>query len=147
MGALANINVIRRTIFGNKRILTVNFNLSGSYEATGDTGLTAAALGLDNVELVLFSQPGGLQLEYNYTNGRVLAYRIEVIAAAIVSDGNNSVVKSAADTLEVAGAGTRFGFALPEVFATTSLSAIQSAGNVNEEGAGSATIRCIVFGF
>ena len=77
MGALT-LTTVSRGVMGNLRWATVNVGFSTSYATGGDTGMTAAALGMDSVELVQFDQPAGFTVNYNYTNGQVLARRTAV---------------------------------------------------------------------
>lgn len=133
MGALT-FTVQNRGIAGNMRYAVVDVLFSASYATGGDTGMTAAGLGFTTIYLVLFGQDDGYTFRYDYTNGTLFAYRIDVVAGAGVADGNNTIIKSATDTLEVAGTGTAFQVALGEVSNAVDLSTTPG------------TVRCLVFG-
>ena len=167
MGALTvTIPNERRGVMGNVRYIVVNIRFSTSYATGGDTGLTAAALGIDAVDLVHFDNPAGYVLAYNYSNGQVLAslqgaftvtthgtHQHDITTVAAAGAGTAMLTPMVAGSLEggaqvntnavnasaaIAHVAVAAG-ALAEVAAATNLSTIASAGLTN-------AIRCIVFG-
>lgn len=154
MGALT-ITVQQRHVLGSVRYLTANVQFSTSYATGGDTGLTAAALGLDFIDLVQFDQPAGFTLAYDYSNGNVLARRSAVHDHALhfnnadvldaagprvnigtnlmgANTGADIAVAGVADTTGVGGIVRAAQVALAEPAATTNLSTtVVSAGVTN----------------
>ena len=162
MGALT-LTPVSRGVMGNLRWVTVNVGFSTSYATGGDTGMTAAALGMDSVELVQFDQPAGFTVNYNYSNGQVLARRTAIHnhtlhfnqadvvdgATTTVNVGTNLMGANTGVDIVVAGVADATGAggiiqaaqaALAEPAATTNLSAtVVSAGVTN-------AVRAMVFG-
>lgn len=149
MGALT-ITVLNRGVFGNIRWVSANVGFSTSYATGGDTGLTAAALGLDSIHVVNFDQPSGFEVSYNYSNGQVLArrsavhdhnVRFQTAAAANAVTAAANQLRTAAAAFTVTGVVDETGeggvvraaqVALAEPAATTSLQAVAvSAGVTN----------------
>lgn len=81
MGALS-ITVTDRFVEGNKRHVIGTVTFPSSYATGGDTGLTAAALGLDVVDHMEISHPSDYALEYVYASGNVLAFYYDYDAVA-----------------------------------------------------------------
>ena len=147
MGALT-ITVQQRHVLGSVRYVTANVQFSTSYATGGDTGLTAAALGLDFIDLVLLDQPAGFNLAYNYANGQVLARRsavhdhilhFQTAAAANAVTAAGNALRTAAAAFDVNGVvdATAEGgvvraaqVALAEPAATTDLSTTVVSGGV-----------------
>ncbi|MBI2020209.1 hypothetical protein HYS94_02200 [Candidatus Daviesbacteria bacterium] len=123
----------RRGIAGDMRYAVYTVAFDASY-ASGGEPLTPATLGFDIVHLLEADAPAGYKVAYDYTNRTLRAYRIDVVAGAGVADGNNTLIKSATSTLEVAGTGTAFQVALGEVTATNDMSTDLAA------------VRLLVFG-
>jgi hypothetical protein len=73
MGALT-ITTTQRGVNGNKRWVQGSVTFSTSYATGGDTGLTAAALGLDAIDHMEIGHPADYNLEYVYASGNVLAF-------------------------------------------------------------------------
>lgn len=133
MGALT-LTKNQEGIIGDLRYTNLDVAFSNSYAAGGDTGLTAAALGWNVIYLVIMPSDDGFTYRYDYTNGTVLAYRIDVVAGTGTQGVNTDLMKSGTSTLEVTGAGTAFQVALGQVTAAVDLSTTPG------------TIRCLVFG-
>jgi hypothetical protein len=81
MGALT-VTTSDRGVNGNKRWVRGSVAFSSSYATGGDTGLTAAALGLDAVEHMEINGKATYLLEYVNASGNVLAYYLDYDAAA-----------------------------------------------------------------
>lgn len=162
MGALT-VTVQERHVVGDLRAITANVQFSTSYATGGDTGLTAAALGLDSIILVNLDQPVGYTLGYNYSNGNVLAFRSAVHTHALhfddadvvdgattrVNVGTNLLGANTGGDLAVAGVADTTGdggivqvaqAALAEVTATTDLSTTVASGGVTN------AVRVIIYG-
>lgn len=162
MGALT-FTVNERGVLGNLRWLSVDVGFSTSYATGGDTGMTAAALGWDRIILVLFDQPAGFTVSYDYSNGQVLARRSAIHTHALhfnnadvvdaagprvnvganlmgANTGADIAVAGVADTTGVGGIVQIAQAALAQPAATTNLSAtVVSAGVTN-------AVRALVFG-
>ena len=68
------VNVTRRIISGNQRIVVGNVDFDSSYP-TGGESFTAADLGLRVIDLVVLqSGSKGFAYEYDYTNSKILVY-------------------------------------------------------------------------
>lgn len=115
------ITVRNRGIVGDLRYVVAAVAFDAFY-ASGGEPLTAANLGLDFIDLLQADAPAGYVLSYDYTGAVLRAYRIDVVAGAGVSGADNTLIKSATSTLEVAGTGTAFQVALGEVTATNDMS-------------------------
>jgi hypothetical protein len=108
---------------GDIKFLTGKISFDNSYP-TGGEALDLSAH-FDTLLGVMIENKAGYSFEYDYTNKKVKAFvPVGVIADAGVSDANNTIMKSAAGTLEVAGTGTAFQQAAVEVADTTDLSAL-----------------------
>ena len=155
------ISVNERGVMGNLRWVSAQITFDTTYPTGGETGLTAASLGLDAVLLINFDQPAGITLEYNYSNGQVLAYRSAVHTHALhlnhadVVDGATTRVNAGTNLL---GANTGSDIAVAGVAATTGVGGIVQAaqgalGEVSNTvdlstiaSAGLTGIRCFAFG-
>lgn len=165
MGALT-VTTVQRGTFGNLRWRSVNIQFSTSYATGGDTGLTAAVLGLDRVLLATFDQPAGYTLHYNYTNGNVFARRSAVhghvihfqtgAAANAVTMATNNLrnagaaqsVATVADATGEGGVVQAAQIALAEPAATTDLSTtVVTTGNTDAGGAAATSVRVLVIGY
>ena len=73
MGALT-VTTSDRGVNGNKRWVRGSVAFSSSYATGGDTGLTAAALGLDAIEHMEINGKGAYNLEYVNASGNLLYY-------------------------------------------------------------------------
>lgn len=68
------VNVTRRIVSGNQRVVVGNIDFDSSYP-TGGESFTAADLGLRVIDLVVLqSGSKGFVYEYDYTNSKVLVY-------------------------------------------------------------------------
>lgn len=81
MGALTVV-VSDTWVEGNKRHVRGNVTFSTSYATGGDTGLTAAVLGLDFVDHMDIETVSDYLLEYVYASGNVLAFWFDYTAGA-----------------------------------------------------------------
>lgn len=81
MGALT-VTTADRGVLGNHRWVRGTFTFSTSYATGGDTGLTAAALGMDIIDNMDISQQADYTLEYVYASGNVLAFYYDYDAGA-----------------------------------------------------------------
>ena len=158
MGALT-INVRERGVAGNQKWAAVDAQFSTSYATGGDTGMTRAALGFDSILFVQCDQPAGYQINYDFTNGTLLArysshlLRFQTVAAANAVTAAADSLRTPAAAFTVAGRATNTGeggivdSAGAQVAATTDLSTTAvSTGLVDENGAARNAIRCMVWG-
>jgi hypothetical protein len=70
--ALTN-TVQQNTVFGNKRILTVDMTFDSSYPTGGET-VTPSDFGLDGIDLFVASPKHGHTFEFDYTNEKLKAF-------------------------------------------------------------------------
>lgn len=156
MGALT-ITTYERGVAGDLRYIVASIVFSTSYATGGDTGLTAAALGLDRIFVVNFDQPVGYTLSYNYDLGTVLAWRtaanshvlhFQTSAAANAVTAAANQLRTAAAAFDVAGVADATGeggvvtaaqVALAQVTATTNLSTTVVSGGLT-------AVRCVIIG-
>jgi len=97
IGAITSVTIEVRTVFGNKRV-TYGYITVGDGASTWPSGglsLTAAQLGLKDVEVCLFA-PKGVQYFYDHTNtmldgyvcGTAGANQVQVAAdGAVIASG------------------------------------------------------------
>ena len=81
MGALT-VTVDDRWVEGNKRHVRGLLTFSTSYATGGDTGLTAAAIGMDSIEFMTMADQPDYNLEYVYASGNVIAFFFDYTALA-----------------------------------------------------------------
>lgn len=94
----------------------------GTYAAGGILATDISAQFKDLLYLSV-SPKSGYTFEYDKVNNKVKAFApVNVIANTGVADANNTIIKSAAGTLEVAGTGTAFQVVGVEVTGTPDLS-------------------------
>lgn len=67
---------------GTKRWVRGSFTFSTSYATGGETGLTAAALGIDSIEIMQLGTAAEYSLEYVAASGNVLAFYYDYDGAA-----------------------------------------------------------------
>jgi hypothetical protein len=120
MGALT-IAINNRGIMGDLKYAEVTATFSSSYATSGDTGLTATALGWDSmVAGIVTSHDDGFTFAYNISSGTVLVYRLGFTDQG-AADANNTIMATAG-VLGISGTGTAFQQALPQVINATDLS-------------------------
>lgn len=67
------VSAVRRTVYGNRRIVIANITFDSSY-ATGGESLTASDLGLTTIDHVSPGvSTGGYVTVYDHTNSKLLA--------------------------------------------------------------------------
>ncbi len=129
----------KTSVFGDKRTSKFDVAFDSSYP-TGGESLSLSLIGLMEVDIVLISQKSGYVMEYDYTNSKILVYRMPAHAHDLVFKANaaanavtmaaNSLRNVSAGDLTVAGGGADGGIAaqaagaLAEVSNTTDLSAL-----------------------
>ena len=124
----ATIVVKERTKFAGLFAVIADVTFDNSYP-TGGEALTANQFGLNTMSFVLPSPSAGYIFEFNHTAKKLKAFTptaVSVIADVGVADANNTLMKSAAGSIEVAGTGTAFAVnnAATEVANTTNLSTV-----------------------
>jgi len=80
-----------RTVFGNKRLVTLDTAFDSSYPRGGES-LTAADLGLDSIDMVMVAPVDGYTFEYDYTNSLLKAYNVQpmLIVEEVVTVASNT---------------------------------------------------------
>jgi len=73
MGA-ASTSVIKKTIAGNKRLISGKITMSNSYATGGDTLNLESALGLNSIDSVVINPYNGYALQADLTNNKIKAY-------------------------------------------------------------------------
>ena len=120
MGALT-IAINSRGVMGDLKYAEVTATFSSSYATSGDTGLTAAALGWDRVVAgVVTSHDDGFTFVYNVSSGNLLAYQLGFTDQGAA--GANNTIMATAGVLGISGSGSAFQQALPQVVNATDLS-------------------------
>ena len=163
MTAIGSITVIERYVAVNLRFATVDIQFSTNNQSNGDTGFTAAALGWDSIYQVVFDQPAGYAIHYNYSTGAVLVRRSAVHTHALhlnhadVADGATTRVNAGTNLL---GANTGADIAVAGVTGTGGAGGIVQAAQIAlgenttadisttvvSLGTTTNTVRCFVIG-
>lgn len=122
------VTPVARTVFGNKRAVISTITLDSSYLSGGEP-LTAADLGLKQVDALLVSQPAtGHIVQYVPSTAllHVFTSAAITVAGGAAAAGTDALsVKSNVLNKESVGAGTvKAAAALAEVASTTDLSAV-----------------------
>lgn len=117
----ATVAVKKRTKVNGLFAVIADVTFDDSYPEGGEA-ITANQLGLNTLDLVMVAPAGGYIMEFDHTNKKIKAYApVNAVAGDGVADANNTLMKSATGTVEVAGTGTAFQVAAAEVAATTDL--------------------------
>ena len=100
ISAITSVTIEVRTVFGNKRV-TYGYVTIGDGSSTWPSGglaLTAAQLGLKDVESCLF-MPKGIQYFYDHTNTKIDGYVCGTAGATNVQVAANGAVIASAEKI------------------------------------------------
>jgi len=98
LSAVDSVTIQGRTVFGNKRITFGYVTFGGSTWPSGGLPLTAAQLGLKDVEAVFF-MPHELQYFYDHTNTKLDGYLCGTAGASNVQVAANGATITASETI------------------------------------------------
>lgn len=104
------VSNLKRTKFSNLKGAVADITFDDSYP-TGGESLTPENLGLSVIDFLVAENAGGYIFEYDRVNKKLKVLTptaISVEAGEGAADANNTVIKSATGTLEVAGTGEGF---------------------------------------
>lgn len=111
----ATVSIVKRIKMGNAKASIVDITFDASYP-TGGESVTPGQVGLEVVQGFICEANSGYTFEYVRSTKKLKALApIGVVAGDGVADANNTLMKSATGTLEVAGTGTAFQQAAVEV--------------------------------
>lgn len=120
----STVSVIERTKLAGRFFVIADITMDNSYPTNG-LAVSPRQLGLNAIDFLLPANAGGYSFEYDHANKKLKAFvPVGVIADAGVSGADNTIMKSAAGTLEVAGTGTAFQQAAVEAANATNLAAV-----------------------
>lgn len=111
----ATVAVKQRTKFAGLFAVIADITLDSSYPTGGEV-LTPNQFGLNTFSFVLPAPAAGYNFEFDHANKKLKAYvPVNAVAGDGVADANNTLMKSATGTVEVAGTGTAFQVPAAEV--------------------------------
>jgi hypothetical protein len=120
----ASVSVKQRTKFAGLFAVIADVTLDDSYPTNGEA-LTPNQFGLNTFSFVLPAPAAGYHFEFDHANKKLKAYvPVNAVAGDGVADGNNTLIKSATGTVEVAGTGTALQVPAAEVTDKTDLHAV-----------------------
>lgn len=121
----ASVSVKKRGKFGNGLLVVADVTMDSSYPIGGEA-ITPQQFGMEVLDFVLPSPAAGYIFEFDHANKKLKVFTptaLSVVADEGVADANNTLIKSAAGSVEVAGTGEAFAVnnAAAEVTNTTDL--------------------------
>ncbi len=127
-----SISEVRRTVFGNRRVVVANVTFDSSYP-TGGEALAPSALSMQNFDLVQAGQASGYAFEYDYTNQKLKAY-LPVGAVAAHGHGPGSL----ADAASAVGSSHTHAATTKDIYLTHSGGEVKGSANTDAENADAA---------
>lgn len=120
----ATVSIVKRLKMGNAKASIVDITFDSSYP-TGGESVTPEQCGMGVIQVFAAEPKSGYSFEYDRSAEKLKAYvPVNAVAGDGTADANNTLMKSATGTVEVAGTGTAFQVAGAEVADTTNLSTI-----------------------
>lgn len=120
----ANVAIVKRLKMGNAKASIVDITFDSSYP-TGGESVTPQQVGLEVIQSFICEPNGGYIFEYVRSTKKLKAFvPVNAVAGDGVSGANNTLMKSATGTVEVAGTGTAFQLPAAEVADKTDLHTI-----------------------